>query len=98
MRTSIALVTLSLSLPLVALADPGCGPLPVASEESAICIARQFVNSPAPAQWEVTFRAEEVQSQWKVSFSPTSSTVRGGSGELVVDKLSGKVTVVRLNR
>ena len=98
MRLRIAIAALGLSVPLVTLAEAKCGPLPVASKEIAICLARQFVNAPTSPEWEVTFSAEEVELQWRVWFGPKSSDVRGGSGELVVDKQSGKVTVVHLYR
>lgn len=74
-----------------------CAPPPVVSAEQAICLATEFVEPPKPT-WELIYQAKEQANKWLVSYSPTSSYVRGGAGEIQVIKSSGKVFLIKAQR
>ncbi len=98
MRLARSVVTPASSLPLSALAGAVCASPPVVSQAQALCVAREFVTARTHPLWETTFEFEEANLLWKVTFRPSSSDVAGGSGELAIDKRSGKVSVVHLYR
>jgi hypothetical protein len=85
-------------LQAVALAAEECLPPPVATSEQALCLAGKFIKQQPPVPWEVKFKARESDLQWLVSYYPVSNEVRGGAGDLRIDKASGNVTVVQLYR
>jgi hypothetical protein len=72
----------------------GCGSAPVVKADHAICLARQFTNRDK-APWELEFHAKEAKSHWTVSYKPINHQVRGGAGDLKVDKKSGQVTFIK---
>lgn len=74
----------------------GCPPPPVKDESHAICLAQQYAKHSNP--WELTFEAQEQPKEWLVSYAPKSSGIRGGAGDLKIEKESGKVIVVKLYR
>jgi hypothetical protein len=71
-----------------------CPPPPVASAAHATCLGLQYFESPTPSSWELGCEAREQGSAWLVRCTPRSSGVRGGGGEVEVEKLSGKVKLI----
>jgi hypothetical protein len=73
-----------------------CGRLPVKTATHAICLAKEFAEQANP--WDMNFEAKEHSTEWLVSYAPKSSSVRGGAGDPKIEKVSGKITVVKLYR
>lgn len=71
-----------------------CGALPVKAAEQATCLARGFLVANQAPQWDVAFEPLDRGKRWHVRYAAKSPNVRGGSGELSVEKDSGKVTLV----
>jgi hypothetical protein len=72
-----------------------CAAPPVTDAIQAICLARQFVEKPTPPTWELQYEVKETEQDWLVYYSSKSSSVRGGAGDLKVDKKSGEVVFVQ---
>lgn len=73
-----------------------CAAPPVTAPDHAICLARQFAEQPKPPPRELEFKAKDGASHWLVFYGPKpDSGVRGGGGELRIDKKSGQVTFLR---
>ncbi len=70
-----------------------CSLPPVTNSDHAVCLAREYVEV-FEHEWRVIYRAEESTSHWLVSYGPSETTVRGGAGDLKVDKASGTVTII----
>jgi len=66
----------------------------VASATQAICFARQFTDR-EKAFSELEFEAKERKADWMVHYRPKSLQVRGGAGDLKVDKKSAAVTFIK---
>jgi hypothetical protein len=98
MRAKFTVAVTTALLQVVALATEECRPPPVASSEQALCFAGKFIKQQPPVPWEVKFNVKESDLQWLVSYHPVSSEVRGGAGDLRIDKASGRVTVVQVYR
>jgi hypothetical protein len=90
------LAAAALALAGSACAADQCAPAPVKDAEHAICIASQYAKQSNP--WELRFETKEQPKDWLVSYYPKESSVRGGAGDLKIEKASGKVTVVQLYR
>lgn len=71
-----------------------CLPPPVSSEAQAACLAENFVEK-RKYSWETGYRVKDANNYWLVSYYPISSHIRGGAGDLKVEKTSGKVILVR---
>jgi hypothetical protein len=84
-------------LTLSAAASAGdCAAPPVTTADHAVCLARQFAEKPKPPPWELEFKAKEAASHWLVYYGPKpSSGVRGGAGDLQIEKKSGEVRLLR---
>ena len=93
MKHALALI---FSVAAAAASAEDCGHPPVTKATNAICLAKRFVKQ--PSDWELAFEAKELPNEWLVSYAPTDSNVRGGAGDLKVEKASGKITVVKLYR
>lgn len=91
-------VVLSLFLPTVGSAAD-CGALPVTTADQAICRARAFAEKPKPPPKDLEFKALETPLHWVVYYGPKStSAVRGGGADLMIEKKTGAVTVLRGQR
>lgn len=76
-----------------------CGPPPVIETDHAICLARRFAERPTPPPWELEFEVKDAESHWLVFYGPNAgSGVRGGGGDLKIDKKSGEVIFLRGHR
>ena len=76
-----------------------CAAPPVVNANHAVCLARQFAERPTPPPWELEFQVKERGSHWFVYYGPKlGSGVRGGGGDLKIDKKSGQVTFIRGHR
>jgi hypothetical protein len=94
----LIVVFLSLFLPTVGSAAD-CGALPVRTAEQAICHARVFAEKPKPPPRDLEFKALETPSHWVVYYGPKStSAVRGGGADLMIEKKTGAVTLLRSHR
>jgi hypothetical protein len=88
-------VVLSLFLPTVGSAAD-CGALPVMTADQAICRARVFAEKPKPPPRELEFKALETPLHWVVYYGPKSTSgVRGGAADLMIEKKTGAVTLLR---
>ena len=88
-------VFLSLFLPAIGSAAD-CGALPVMTADKAICRARVFAEKPKPPPRELEFKALETPLHWVVYYGPKSaSAVRGGGADLMIEKKTGVVTLLR---
>ena len=95
LATSAAAITAFLTVSPVASAGD-CAKPPIATADHAVCLARQFAEKPKPPPWELEFKAKETASHRLVYYGPkTGSGVRGGAGDLQIDKKSGAVTLLR---
>jgi len=91
-------VFLSLFLPAIGLAAD-CGALPVMTADKAICRARVFAEKPKPPPRELEFKALETPLHWVVYYGPGSTSAgRGGGGDLMIEKKTGAVTLLRGHR
>jgi len=90
-------VFLSLFLPTVGLAAD-CGALPVMTADQAVCRARVFAEKPKPSPRELEFKALETPLHWVVYYGPKTSAVRGGGADLMIEKKTGVVTLLRGQR
>lgn len=91
-------VLLSLFLPIAGSAAD-CGALPVMKADQAICRARAFAEKSKPPPKDLEFKALETPLHWVVYYGPKStSAVRGGGADLMVEKKTGAVTVLRGHR
>ena len=92
------LVFLSLLLPTVGSAAD-CGALPVKTADQAICRAREFAEKQKPAPRDLEFKALETPVHWVVYYGPKStSAARSGGADLMVEKKTGAVTLLRGHR
>jgi hypothetical protein len=71
-----------------------CPPPPVITESHAICLARNFVENPKPSL-ALSYEVSEREGHWLVYYRPTASNVRGGAGDLQIEKISGNVKFVK---
>lgn len=71
-----------------------CAPPPVISASQAECLARSYVEDRGAPTSNLQFHAVEGKKYWNISYTPASSEVLGGGGDLRVAKRSGKVTVM----
>ena len=91
-------VFLSLFSPTVGSAAD-CGALPVISADQAICRARVLAEKPKPPPGELEFKALETPLHWVVYYGPKSTSgARGGGADLMVEKKTGAVTLLRGHR
>ena len=91
-------VLLSLFLPSVGSAAD-CGALPVKTADQAICRARVFAEKPKPPPRDLEFKPLETPQHWVVYYGPKStSAARGGGGDLMIEKKTGAVTLLRGQR
>jgi hypothetical protein len=91
-------VFLSLFLPTVGSAAD-CGALPVMTAEQAVCRARVFTEKPKSPPGELEFKALETPLHWVVYYGPKSTSgARGGGGDLMIEKKTGAVTLLRGSR
>ena len=90
-------ISLSLFLPTAG-AAADCGALPVKTADQAICRAREFAEKQKPAPRDLEFKALETPVHWVVYYGPKSTTVRGGGADLMVEKKTGAVTLLRSQR
>jgi hypothetical protein len=88
----IFVMTATALLPSASIAQE-CAPPPVVTSEHAICIGRRYFAK-APSPGKLGCEAKEHDKLWLVRCMPESSNVRGGGGELEVDRTSGKVKLV----
>lgn len=89
LQLTAAVVLLTLGQFVLALE---CGPPPVIDTDHAICLARHFAGRPTPPPWELEFEVKDAESHWLVFYGPKAgSGVRGGGGDLKIDKKSGEV-------
>lgn len=89
---------LSLFLPTVAPAAD-CGALPVMTADQAICRAREFAEKSKPSPRELEFKALETPLHWVVYYGPKStSAVGGGGADLMIEKETGAVTLLRSHK
>lgn len=84
--------TLALPLPMRA---AECAAPPVLTAEHAACLGRQFIERGPPPPWELEYQARDTGSRWVVYYGSSQRGVRGGGGELRVQKKSGVVSFVR---
>jgi cytochrome c oxidase assembly factor CtaG len=89
-------ILIAVLLALGAPAVVACPPLPVETTEHAVCLARQFAEQ-RKLPWTLAYQAKEEPTSWLVTYVPEGS-VRGGSGEVRVNKVNGEVSVVQLYR
>ena len=90
-----SLVFLSLFLPTVASAAD-CGALPVRTADQAICRGRAFAEKPKPPPKDLEFKALDTPLHWVVYYGPKSTSAgRGGGGDLMIEKKTGAVTLLR---
>jgi len=75
-----------------------CAGPPVVNARGAICLARHFVERSGTQQRGSSYSARQTATEWLVSYRPTDNNVKGGGGELRVDKATGEVSVVQLYR
>ena len=88
-------VFLSLCLPTVGSAAD-CGALPVMTADQAICRAREFAEKSKPSPGELEFQALETPLHWVVYYGPKSTSgARGGGADLMIEKNTGAVTLLR---
>jgi len=71
-----------------------CPSLPVTTASHAICLAKRFVENKKP-QWAVSYETKETTDHWLVYYHPASSNVRGGAGDLKIEKSPGTVKLIR---
>ena len=91
-------VFLPLLLPTVGSAAD-CGALPVMTADQAICRARAFAEKSKPSPGELEFKALETPMHWVVYYGPKStSAVRGGGADLMIEKKTGAATLLRSHR
>jgi hypothetical protein len=91
-------VFLSLFLPTVGSAAD-CGALPVMTADQAVCRAREYAEKQKPRPGELEFKALETPLHWVVYYGPKStSAVPGGGADLMVEKKTGAVTLLRGHR
>lgn len=67
---------------------------PVNSAPHAVCLAKRFAENPKP-EWTVGYEAKETKGHWLVYYRPTSRGVRGGGGDIQIEKVSGVVKLLR---
>lgn len=92
---SLIALFLSLFLPTVG-AAADCGALPVRTADQAICRGRVFAEKPKPPPGGLEFKALETPLHWVVYYGPKStSAVRGGGADLMIEKKTGVVTLLR---
>jgi hypothetical protein len=97
-RVGSIVVFLSLLLPAVGSAAD-CRALPVMTADQAICRARVFAAKSKPPTRELEFKALETRLHWVVYYGPRStSAVRDGGADLMVEKRTGVVTLLRGRR
>ena len=88
-------VSLSIFLPTVGSAAD-CGALPVMTADQAMCRARVFAEKQKPPPRELEFKALETPLHWVVYYGPKStSAVRAGGADLMIEKKTGVVRVLR---
>jgi hypothetical protein len=75
-----------------------CPAPPVSTSAAAICAAESYLTKVPDAALPMKYQAVELEDHWVVSYRPKDSNVRGGGGELTVDRASGKVSFVRWYR
>lgn len=91
-------VLLSFALPTVGSAAD-CGAPPVMTANQAICRARVFAEKPKPPPGQLEFKALETPQHWVVYYGPgPTSAVRGGGADLMIEKKTGAVTLLRGHR
>jgi len=91
-------VFLSLFLPTVGSAAD-CGALPVMTADQAICRARAFAEKPKPPPGQLEFKALDTPLHWVVYYGPRSTGAAGGGGaDLMIEKKTGAVTLLRGRR
>jgi hypothetical protein len=91
-------VFLPLLLPTVGSAAD-CGALPVITADQAICRARGFAEKPKPPPRELEFKALETPLHWVVYYGPKSTNgARGAGADLMIEKKTGVVTLLRGQR
>ena len=95
MKPIAPLVALGCSLIASAVAAQDCGTLPVVTATQAICLAEQSGYAERNPRIELQWEASDAKSHWLVLYRPKSFEVRGGGGDLKVDKKSGKVTFLK---
>ncbi len=76
------------------IASSNCAPPPVTTAKHAICLARQYAERSQP-HWELAYSAREERTHWLVIYIPANHEVRGGGGELKVEKEFGIVTFIQ---
>lgn len=91
-------VFLSLFFPTVGSAAD-CAALPVMTADQAICRARVFTEKAKPPPRDLEFKALETPLHWVVYYGPKSTGgARGGGGDLMIEKKTGAVTLLRGHR
>jgi hypothetical protein len=90
-------VFLSLLLPEVGSAAD-CGALPVMTAAQAICRARVFAEKPKPPPSDLEYKALETPLHWVVYYGPRSTAARGGGADLMIERKTGVVTLLRGRR
>jgi hypothetical protein len=81
-----------------AVAASACSAPPVLTAEHALCFAREYVSASKPPS-EVVYEVENhSDSWWVVHYRPANSNVRGGAGSVAVQKSSGNVIPVNVER
>jgi hypothetical protein len=75
-----------------------CAAPPVLTAEQAACLGRQFIERSPPPPWELKYEVRDAGSRWVVYYGPSQRGVRGGGGELSVNKKSGVVIFVQGSR
>ena len=73
-----------------------CPSPPVVTQNQALCLARNLVESPRPP-WQVDYRVFKATKGWSVRFEPRARA-DGTRGELFIDTQSGRVSIIRIDR